>query len=138
MKPIQKLMKYSSPELKPGSDINIEFPYMWEIETLPSSFIKYKTCALIGVQPTWNAPYIGENGVPSSVNLQLTFLDMSPLYRETIESGTVINIITREEADARRAQQQFPTKSQPTTEPKKAGQAQPVRKFIHHRADKRR
>ena len=96
VKPIQKLMKYSSPNLL--GDINIEFPFMWEIKTIPNEFIKYSTCALVGVQPTWNSPYIQH--VPSSVNLQLTFLDMSPLYRDTIEKGSVIRVISRDEAQA--------------------------------------
>ena len=100
--PIQDLMKFSSPDLK--SDINIEFPYMWDIRTRPKEFIKYSTCALVGVQPTWNSPYI--QGYPSSVNLQLTFMDMSPLYAGTIEEGSIINIISREESQARQAQTQ--------------------------------
>jgi hypothetical protein len=97
VKPIQKLMKYSSPDLL--GDINIEFPFMWEIKTIPNEFIKYSTCALVGVQPTWNSPYIQH--VPTSVNLQLTFLDMSPLYRSTIEDGSVINVISKTQSDAR-------------------------------------
>jgi len=102
IKPIQQLMKYSSPHLV--SDLNIQFPYMWDIRTIPREFIKYTTCALIGVQPTWNSPYIDH--VPSSVNLQLTFMDMSPLYRDTIEHGSIIKIITKEEADSRSARNQ--------------------------------
>lgn len=100
VKPIQKLMKYSSPDFKGG--ISIEFPYMWEVTTYPFKFIKYTTCALTAVQPTWNSPYI--KGVPSSVNLQLTFQDLSPLYRNTIELGSVINVISKQEADSRNAQ----------------------------------
>ena len=90
LKPIQELMKYSSPELVNQGNINIEFPYMFEVKTIPQSFIKYTTCALIAVQPTWNAPYV--NGLPSSCNLQLTFQDLSPLYASTIEKGSIINV----------------------------------------------
>ncbi len=93
--PIKELMRYSSPDLK--GELNIEFPYMWEIKTLPNEFIKYTTTALVGVQPTWNAPYI--NGVPSSCNLQLTFQDLSPLYAATIEKGSIINVITPSESN---------------------------------------
>lgn len=137
--PIQKLMKYSSPELK--GNINIEFPFMWEVTTLPVEFIKYTTCALIGVQPTWNSPYV--NGVPSSVNLQLTFMDMSPLYRKTIKSGSVINIISKEEADSRSAQNRLTdTKNQIKSgyeNIKKSGQAQqPISTFKATRSDGRR
>lgn len=108
IKPIKQIMKYSSPDFKGG--LNIEFPYMWEVKTLPSEFIKYTTCALTAVQPTWNQPYY--NGVPSSCNLQLTFTDMSPLYRETITEGSIINIITKEEADSRKASSQLTKASQ--------------------------
>jgi hypothetical protein len=87
--PVHDLMKYAAPNLKPGG-ITIEFPYMFEVYTLPSSWIKYTTLALTAVQPTWNHPYIGQ--YPSSCNLQLTFKDMSPLYRGAIESGSVINV----------------------------------------------
>ena len=88
--PIKELMKMSSPDLK--SNIQIEFPYMWDIKTVPNEFIHYTTCALVGVQPTWNAPYI--NHIPSSCNLQLTFQDMSPLYAGTIEEGSIINVVS--------------------------------------------
>ena len=87
--PIKELMKFSSPDLKSG--IQIEFPYMWEIKTEPVNFIHYTTCALTAVQPTWNSPYV--NHMPSSVNLQLTFQDLSPLYAGTIEEGSIINVI---------------------------------------------
>lgn len=102
IKPIKELMRYSSPDLK--AELNIEFPYMWEIKTLPNQFIKYTTTALIGVQPTWNAPYI--NGVPASCNLQLTFQDLSPLYAGTIERGSIINVITTSESKQLQASNQ--------------------------------
>jgi hypothetical protein len=89
--PIKELMKFSSPDLK--GNIEIEFPYMWEIKTSPIEFIKYTTCALVAVQPTWNSPYI--NHLPSSCNLQLTFTDMSPLYAGTIEEGSIVNVISK-------------------------------------------
>lgn len=100
--PIQELMKYSSPDLI--SDINIEFPYMWDVRTYPNEFIKYTTCALVGVQPTWNSPYI--YGVPSNCNLQLTFMDLSPLYAGTIERGSLVNVISSEDTNAKRARGQ--------------------------------
>lgn len=109
--PIKELMKYSSPDLI--SDINIEFPYMWSIKTVPEEFINYTTCALVGVQPTWNSPYI--NGYPSSVNLQLTFMDLSPLYAGTIEKGSIIRVISKEESQAKNARGQTPTSSETTT-----------------------
>jgi hypothetical protein len=114
VKPIQKMMKYSSPHLPSRGGISIDFPYMWEVQTIPYQFINYTTCALIGVQPTWNAPYL-QGGVPSSVNLQLTFQDMSPLYRDTITEGSVIRVINPNEAESRRAQGAVPTTIQGIT-----------------------
>jgi hypothetical protein len=100
--PIKKLMEYSSPDLQ--SNIQIEFPYMWDIRTKPVEFIHYSTCALVGVQPTWNGPYI--NHLPSSCNLQLTFTDLSPLYAGTIESGSIINVISNNSTAKKRQQKQ--------------------------------
>jgi len=108
IEPIQRMMKYSSPHLKNKGGISIDFPYMWEVKTIPYQFINYTTCALIGVQPTWNAPYL-KGGVPASVNLQLTFQDMSPLYRDTITKGSVIRVIDAAEAASRNAQGIQPT-----------------------------
>lgn len=90
LKPIQEMMKYSSPDLIKEGGIDIEFPYMWEVKSLPQQFILYKTCVLTAVQPTWNSPYV--NGYPISCNLQLTFQDLSPLYAGTIEYGSIINV----------------------------------------------
>lgn len=102
--PIQDLMRLSSPDLL-NDKITIEFPYMWEVFTSPVDFLHYTTCALVGVQPTWNSPYI--KGVPMSVNLQLTFTDMSPLYRETITKGSIINLISTEDTRAKEATTDF-------------------------------
>jgi len=89
MVPITDLMRYSAAEFTDG--ITIDFPYMFDIRTSPIPFIQYTTCALQAVQPTYNQPYY--NGYPSSCNLQLTFMDLSPLYRETIVSGSVIKVV---------------------------------------------
>lgn len=105
IEPVRKLMRYSSPEHRGG--IDIEFPYFFEVQTLPVPFINMPTCALTGIIPIWNAPYI--KGVPSSCNLQLTFLDMSPLYRQTITEGTVIRVISPEQANARTSKGETPT-----------------------------
>jgi hypothetical protein len=107
IKPIKELMKYSSPDLK--GELNIQFPYMWDIRTSPNEFLHYKTCALTSVQPTWNSPYI--DGTPSSVNLLLSFTDMSPLYAGTIEKGSIINVITSERTRERQARGQLTANS---------------------------
>lgn len=88
---VKDLMKFAAPALEGTGGINIKFPYMFEVYTRPNEFIKFSTLALTAVQPTYNSPYI--SGYPSSCNLQLTFKDLSPLYRSAIEEGTVINVI---------------------------------------------
>lgn len=88
--PVKELMKYSSPSFG-GSQINIEFPWIFRLSTEPGNLILAKHAALIAVQPTWKAPY--RNGSPSSCDLTLTFKDLSPLFKETIEKGGIINVI---------------------------------------------
>lgn len=97
--PVQDIMKKSCPDLL--SNLNIDFPYMWELYTKPESFLNYKTCVLTAVQPTWNAPYV--HGFPSSCNLSLTFEDLGPLYRSSITQGTSIRVINSNDSSAKKA-----------------------------------
>jgi len=88
---VQDLMRYSSPGMSGRSSIDIEFPYYFEVKTVPGDGIKYTTAALIAVQPTWGEPWI--RGYPSHCKLSLTFKDISPLFRKTITKGSIINIV---------------------------------------------
>lgn len=88
---IQDLQKYSSPGINLKSGIDIDFPYYWEITTQPGEAIRYTTTALEAVQSTYNIPW--KNGFPMQATLQLTFRDISPLFRQTIQSGSIINVI---------------------------------------------
>ena len=88
---VQDLMRYSSPGISSISNIDFEFPYYFEVKLWPSEAIKYTTAALIAVQPTYGEPWI--NGYPTHCKLQLTFKDISPLFRTTITHGSVIHII---------------------------------------------
>lgn len=92
---VQDLMKYSSAGISDKSNIDIEFPYFFEVTTTPGEAINYKTCALISVQPTYSGPW--RKGFPGTCQLQLTFQDISPLFRQTIQSGSLINVISRAE-----------------------------------------
>jgi len=85
---VQDLMKYSSPE-STGS-IGINLPYIFDLSTSPESFIKSSFTALTAVQPTYKEPYI--KGFPSMCELSLSFKDLSPLFRETIQTGTLIKV----------------------------------------------
>jgi hypothetical protein len=111
--PVKDLMKWAAPNLRGRGGITIDFPYMFEVYTQPKKFIKYTTLALTAVQPTWNAPYIG--GYPSSCNLQLTFKDLSPLYRSAIEYGSVINVIKTQRTKEKQARGESPVISKHET-----------------------
>ena len=87
---VQDIMKYSSPEVLQG-DVDIDLPYVFNISTFPNSYINAPYTALTSVQPTWKGPY--SNGYPTACEVTLTFKDLSPLFRKTIETGSVINVI---------------------------------------------
>ena len=103
---VQDIMKFACPTLKSRGGINIEFPYVFDVRTQPKEWLKYPTLALTACQPTWNAPYI--DGYPSSCNLQLTFKDMSPLYRGTIESGSIVRVIAPGSTTAKTDSENYP------------------------------
>jgi len=87
--PIRELMKYSSPSLG-SSQVHIKFPWIFKITTEPEGLLVVNHSALTSVQPTWKAPYI--DGYPTSVELTLTFMDLSPLFKETIQRGGIIKV----------------------------------------------
>lgn len=81
-KPVRKLEELSCASLA-GDFIGINFPAVFRIFTSPSDIINIRYAALTAVQPTWRAPY--KNGYPMSCELQLTFVDIEPLYKKTFE-----------------------------------------------------
>ena len=97
---VHDLMKYSSPEMT-GSSIDINLPYIFSISTQPNGIIISSYTALDSVQPTWKGPYI--NGYPSLCELTLSFTDLSPLFRRTIENGSIINVKSPTNEQARAA-----------------------------------
>jgi hypothetical protein len=97
VEPVHNIMRKAAPEFT--TELNIDFPYMWEVYTQPQRWFNYTTCVLHGVQPNWGSPYI--NGYPSNVQLTLSFTDLGPLYRQSIERGTSINVINRDEQRTR-------------------------------------
>ena len=108
VEPVKDLMKWSSPALKGQGGVDIDFPYLFEVYTRPKEWIKFSTMALTAVQPTYQHPYI--QGYPSSCILQLTFMDLSPLYRSAIETGSVINVIPTIDTAQRQALDASPTR----------------------------
>lgn len=74
----ERFIYYSSPNLKPN-DIEVDLPYIFEIQTIPSEIIYYPVCALTSVQPDYKAPYV--DGYPMTITLTLTFEDLQPIFR---------------------------------------------------------
>ena len=74
----EKFIFYSSPDLKPN-DIEVDLPYIFEVQSIPAGIIYYPVCALTSVQPDYKAPYVG--GYPMTLTLTLTFEDLQPIFR---------------------------------------------------------
>lgn len=92
-KPIRKLEELSCAELDDGL-INIKFPAVFRINSVPGDLIKINYAVLTAVQPTWNGPF--KNGYPISCELQLTFQDIEPLYRRSFSQGGIVRVQTEE------------------------------------------
>jgi uncharacterized protein YukE len=96
---VQDLMRYSAASSK--GDVDIEFPYYFEVWSEPGRAINYTTAALMAVQAAWTGPWLG--GYPTACKMSLTFKDISPLYRQTISKGSIINVINRSDTRSKQA-----------------------------------
>ena len=85
--PIRKLQELSCAQVTDGL-IDIKFPAIFEIWTTPGDIIKINNGVITSVQPIYKAPYI--NGYPTTCDLQLTFMDISPLYRSSFGHGSPV------------------------------------------------
>lgn len=90
---VKELEKYAAPSGEKDV-IAIEFPWVFELRSIPEGLINCEFAAMTSIQPSWNAPYI--KGRPSRCELTLSFIDMSPLFAQTIERGGIINVINSE------------------------------------------
>lgn len=99
---VQDLMRYSCASTK--GDVDIEFPYYFEVWSDPGKAINYTTAALMAVQASWVGPW--RKGMPDACKLNLTFKDISPLYRQTITKGSIINVINRSDTRSKEARGQ--------------------------------
>lgn len=81
--PIRLLQRLSCPE--PAGDLlAIKLPYVFKIDSEPShGFLRVENAALTTVSPTYYGPYI--DGYPMRASIELTFVDLAPLYRETFD-----------------------------------------------------
>ena len=85
---VKLLEMYAAPESK--SEIDIEFPYVFSVYSEPEGLINIDYAAITSILPNWQHPYIG--GLPMRCELTISFTDMSPLFRKTIESGGIIQV----------------------------------------------
>jgi len=82
--PVQQLAKYAAPQYKDGDQIKFDPPFVFEVQTVPSTkFIRIKHAALTSIQPIYRQPY--RNGFPTSCELNLTFTEIEPHYRRIWE-----------------------------------------------------
>jgi hypothetical protein len=86
---IQQLQAYAAPSNV--SELGIEFPYLFSLASEPEGLINCSFAAMTSIQPTFHGPFL--NGAPSWVELTLSFQDMSPLFKETLETGGIVNVI---------------------------------------------
>lgn len=85
---VKLLQSYSAPESE--SELEIKFPYVFNVTTEPQGLINMQYAAITGIIATWMDPYI--NGKPSRCELSLNLTDMSPLFRKTITAGGIVNV----------------------------------------------
>lgn len=89
-KAIKLLQTYAAPSVV--NEININFPYIFSLNSEPEGLLKVQYAALSDIIVTWMGPYL--TGTPIRAELTLTFKDMSPLFKRTIEQGGIVNVNT--------------------------------------------
>lgn len=85
--PVRALECLSCPTLADENDLaDIIPPCVFEIETDPVGLLNVKTAALVNVQPTFKGPYM--NGIPSTCDLHLAFVELDPLWDKQFSNNT--------------------------------------------------
>lgn len=85
---IKLLQMYAAPESV--NEISMEYPYVFGVKTEPFNIINMEYAAITSIQPTWKEPY--RFGIPIVCELTISFTDMSPLFKKTLETGSIINV----------------------------------------------
>jgi len=75
--------------------ININFPAVFKIFSEPSEIISIEHAVITSIQPTWMAPYVED--YPSVCHLDITFMDIEPLYRKSFGDDRRARILTSED-----------------------------------------
>jgi len=84
--PCQKLIEQSCPEIN-GNVTQFAFPYVFSLQTYtgdnqPVDIISIKSVGIQSIQTTYDGPWL--DGYPSKAQLDITFIDLNPLYRSTL------------------------------------------------------
>jgi hypothetical protein len=86
--PINRLKRLSCSERR--GLVNYSLPYIFEVYSEPNQFLHVKNAVITAIQPTFKGPY--RNGFPSTADLELTFMDLDPLYRTTFDKVSKVSI----------------------------------------------
>jgi len=79
--PIHEFRRLSCAGIEGESVDKIDFPAIFQINSVPVQFIHINDAALTDVQVTWNSPHT--QGIPKRAELTLTFMDLRPLYKSS-------------------------------------------------------
>lgn len=88
---VHTLMELAAP--KSESETEIEFPYVFSVTTEPEGLFAMRYAAITHVSPTWKQPYV--KGNPIVCDLTVSIMDMSPLFRKTIQYGGIVNVTNK-------------------------------------------
>ncbi len=86
MRVVDDFKKYSAASIKTDDsgkvdNTSINYPYTFTVRTFPVPFIHIENAIIASMQPQYYGPY--RNGYPTKCDLNISFKDMQPLYRET-------------------------------------------------------
>ena len=79
-----KLLEWLSSASVNGGFAQITRPYIFRVYTNPVKFLYMKYCALESILPNFSAPY--RNGYPTSASVQLSFVELAPLYKDQFKN----------------------------------------------------
>lgn len=90
---VQLMEQFAAAKL--GKDnINFEFPHVFKVWSEPKGLIDMSLAAITSIQPTWHHPY--KDGYPTRCDLTISITDVSPLFAETLQEGTIITVVEPE------------------------------------------
>ncbi len=88
---VQDFKKMGAAKATPNMLSAVEFPYIFRLRFSPGSLIVVESSALTSIQSTYHHPYV--QGYPTKIDLQLTFLDLEPIFEHTFDQE-LSNLVT--------------------------------------------